>query len=222
MILKQNGLKKTELDWDIYPELIQFCQTKGVNFLTTCFSLKYVSFLSSLGMKEIKAASPDLLNFKMIEALAKNFSHLIISTGMHTLSEIEKAIKFINDNKVNVTLLHSVSLYPTPLDKAWMDKFLWLKTIYPKVGYSDHTVGIEVVKFAMANQALIIEKHFKLGEDGPGRACSWDATPGEITNLVDYRNKLISMSEPEINDSLNSWLDQEEIKSRKRFLNRWK
>jgi len=215
-------IKKTELPEDVYPQLIQECQNNKIKFLTTCFSINYLSFLSSLGIDDVKVASPDLLNFKMIEALAARFKHLFISTGMHSISETENAVDFLIENKINATLLHAVSLYPTPLENAWMAKFFWLKSIYPQVGYSDHTPGIEVAKFAMANGALVIEKHFKLGQYGPGRATAWDARPEEMEELVKYRNFLQQIKGPETKESNIHWLFEEEIKARERFLGRWR
>jgi sialic acid synthase SpsE len=215
-------VKKTELPSEVYPELIEECKKNEIKFITTCFSLKYVNFLSSLKLEEIKVASPDLLNFKMIEALAQRFKHLIISTGMHTIQETEKAIKFLNENKIKATLLHAVSLYPTSLEKAWMNKFLWLKSVYPRVGYSDHTPGVEAAKFAMANGAALIEKHFKLGKFGPGRATPWDAVPEELEEIIRYRNILFQIKGNQIDKERFEWLCEEEKKARERFLKRWK
>ncbi len=215
-------VKKTELPKEVYSQLTEECKKSNVKFLTTCFSIKYVDFLSAQSLEEIKVASPDLLNFKMIEALSGNFKHLIISTGMHTIKEIEKAIEFLNRKSINATLLHTVSLYPTPVEKAWMSKFFWLKSVYSKVGYSDHVPGIEATKFAMANGAEIIEKHFKLGIHGPGRASPWDATPEEMDSLIKYRNFIQQIKGVEIDKETSEWLSNEEIKARERFLGRWR
>jgi len=216
-----NWVKQTELPQEAFYVLIDECKKHNIKFLTTCFGIKYVDFLASLGMYEIKVASPDLLSFKMIKALANHFSHIIISTGMHTIEEIVKAVEFLKDSEINATLLHTVSLYPTPAEKAWMEKFHWLKSIYPRVGYSDHVPGIEAIKYAIANGATIIEKHFKLGKSGPGRASVWDATPEEMTEIVKYRRLLQDMQGYIVEEKLYKWLDEGELKARDRFIGRW-
>ncbi len=118
------------------------------------------------------------------------------------------------------SLLHSVSLYPTPIEKARMNKFLWLREHYPRVGYSNHVADVDVVKFAMDNNAEIIEVHMKLGGNGPGRASDWDLLPEEVEEIVEYREKLTTMSGPSIEGN-EDWLDEGEAKAAKRFIGRW-
>jgi len=214
-------IKRTSLSDETHFELIEECKDNKIQFLTTCFSITRVEFLASLGLEEIKVASPDLLSFSMIEKLAGRFKHLIISTGMHNKKEIKTAIDFLLTNKINATLLHAVSLYPTPTDKAFISKFLWLKDNFPHIGYSHHMVDIEPVKFAMANGAEIVEAHMKLGENGPGRAAPWDILPSDFETLVKYRDSLNQI----LGDK--KWLDEEEFLfseeagARERFIGRW-
>lgn len=214
-------IKQSSLSDDAHFELIKECKTNNIQFLTTCFSINRVGFLVSLGLEEIKVASPDLLSFAMIEKLAEHFKHLIISTGMHNKMEIKKAIDFLSKNDINATLLHAVSLYPTPADKTFMRKYLWLKDNYSHVGYSHHASGIEPIKFAMAHGAEIVEAHMKLGENGPGRATTFDILPSDFVKLVEYRKALKEMM------GSSSWLEAEdhlfpeELKARERFIGRW-
>lgn len=214
-------VRKTSLSDENHFTLIEECRNNRVQFLTTCFSITRVEFLGSLGLDEIKVASPDLLSFSMIEKLYEYFKHLIISTGMHSKEEIKTAIDFLLKNKISATLLHAVSLYPTPANKTFMYKFLWLKDNFPHVGYSHHTSDIEPAKFAMAHGAEIVEAHMKLGEHGPGRASSWDILPGDFKALVKYRDSLNQML------GSKEWLDEErflfseEAVAKKRFTGRW-
>lgn len=214
-------IKDTSLSDEAHFELMDECRKNGVQFLTTCFSIGRIEFLASLGLKEVKVASPDLLSFSMIEKLGENFTHLIISTGMHTKKQIKTAIDFLTKNKINATLLHAVSLYPTPLDRNFMNKFLWLKDNYPHVGYSHHCSNIEPIKFAIANGAEIVEAHFKLGENGPGRAMPFDMLAGDFEELVRYRKILADVLGKE------EWLDDEDFlfpderKAAERFIGRW-
>jgi N,N'-diacetyllegionaminate synthase len=214
-------VKYTSLSDEAHFELIEECRNNKIEFLTTCFSITRADFLSTLGLEEIKIASPDLLSFSMIERLSQDFRHLIISTGMHTQKEIKIAIDFLTKTEINATLLHAVSLYPTPLDKNYMYKFLWLKDNYPHVGFSNHCSSIEPIKFAMANGAEIVEAHLKLGQDGPGRTTPFDILPDDFKELVSYRNTLADILGDE------HWLDEEEFlfpdekKAAERFIGRW-
>jgi sialic acid synthase SpsE len=214
-------VRKTSLSDEDHYELIQECKKNNIKFLTTCFSINRVDFLSSLELDEIKVASPDLLSFSMIEKLARHFRHLIISTGMHSIKQMQRAIRFLLDNKINATLLHTVSLYPTPLDKTFMYKFLWLKSNFPKVGYSNHTPSLEAIRFAMANGARIIEAHMKLSEEGLGRTTPWDLLPSNFREIVSYRETLVRLRGSKDYLSNKDFLFPEENIARKRFIGRW-
>ncbi|MBN2143871.1 MAG: N-acetylneuraminate synthase family protein [Candidatus Aureabacteria bacterium] len=214
-------VSKTTLSDEAHLELMEECRRNEIDFLTTCFSLKRADFLASLGLKEIKVASPDLLSFRMLKKLALSFEHLIISTGMHSLREISSAIDYLTKNKINATLLHSVSLYPTPLEKAYMNKFEWLRSKYPHVGYSNHVPGITPILYAMSHGAEIIEAHMKLGERGPGRATPWDLLPEQFRQVVSYRDELITIHGEEAWIRDEDFLFQEEVKAKDRFIGRF-
>ena len=214
-------VKQTSLSDNDHLELMAECSKYKIDFLTTCFSVSRVDFLSSLGLKEIKIASPDLLSFSMIEKLAENFDHLIISTGMHTVRDIKKAIALLLNNKINATLLHSVSIYPTPLNKSFMYKFLWIKDNFPRVGYSNHVPDTEPVKFSMAHGAQIVEVHMKLGRYGPGRTANWDLTVEQVEDIIRYKNILRSMLGKKKDLNNEDFLYDEEINAAKRFVGRW-
>jgi N,N'-diacetyllegionaminate synthase len=214
-------VQQTSLSDDDHLELMAECSKQKINFLTTCFSISRIDFLSCLGLKEIKIASPDLMSFPMIEKLSEHFDHLVISTGMHSASDIKKAIDFLIKNKINATLLHSVSIYPTPVNKAFMHKFLWLKDNFPNVGYSNHVPDVEPVKFAMAQGAQIVEVHMKLGKYGPGRAADWDLSVEQVEELVSYRNTLKKMLGKKKDLNNEDFLYEEELNAAKRFVGRW-
>lgn len=214
-------VKSTSLSDEAHFELIEECAKNRIQFLSTCFSITRVEFLASLGLEEIKVASPDLLSFSMIEKLSQHFKHLIISTGMHTRKETKSAIDFLLQNKINATLLHAVSIYPTPIDATFMYKFLWLRDSFPHVGYSHHNACIEPVKFAMAHGAEIVEAHMKLGEDGPGRDASWDILPADFESLVKYRNELNLLLGNKEWLSEEDFLFPKEKEAAKRFIGRW-
>jgi len=214
-------IKRTSLSDKDHFELMAECEKHKIGFLTTCFSLSRVDFLSSLGLDEIKIASPDLLSFKMIERLAGRFKHIIISAGMHSRGQIRKAIDFLLSNDINATLLHSVSMYPTPLDKAFMFKFLWLKDNFPSVGYSNHVPDIEPVRFSMAHEARIVEVHMKLGKYGPGRAADWDLSVDQVEDIVRYRDALAGILGKREDMDSEDFLYEEEMRAARRFVGRW-
>lgn len=136
------------------------CDKYNVQFLTTVFDLERIDFLVKLGINSVKVASVDLKHTKLLKALKGKFEHIILSTGMSRPDEVKSAVEVFKGQKI--TLLHCVSLYPTPADKVNLGRMLWLKSFCGSVGYSDHTSGPEVSKLAIAMGAEYIEKHFTL------------------------------------------------------------
>jgi len=136
------------------------CENQGVEFLTTCYDADRIPFLKELGLKKIKVASTDLKHFNFLKKLRENFDEVIVSTGMSTKEEMEKAVDILKGGEF--TIMHCVSVYPTPPEKANMKKLLWLKTLTPHVGYSDHTHGVEAAVYALGMGVKYIEKHFTL------------------------------------------------------------
>ena len=175
---------KSELSDEAHYELIEECKDKGIKFLTTCFDVERVEFLAKLALKEVKVPSPDASSCRMLTALKRQFEHIIISTGMTFEEEIRTTAELMEG--ANYTFLHCVSLYPTPLEKVNLKRMDWLKQLTRSVGYSDHCVGIEAVKLAIARGATYIEKHFSLGEEEGCRFSPWDATPKEVEAIVKF------------------------------------
>jgi sialic acid synthase SpsE len=205
---------KAELFDEAHLILVEECNKRGIRFLTTCFDVERIDFLVKLGLKEIKVGSPDCGSYKMIEKLKDKFNHLIISTGMHYEEEISKTAEILKGK--NFTFLHCVSIYPTPPEKVNLRRMDWLKKFTPSVGYSDHCIGIEAIKLAIARGASYVEKHFTLDEGKCPRTNPWDATPEQMEELVKFGDKcgiLLGESQPEITE--------EEIIARKKFIGRF-
>lgn len=154
-----------ELSDEVHYILKEECKKNGVEFLTTCYDENRIAFLKKLGLKKIKVSSTDLKHFNFLKKLRKNFEEVIVSTGMSTEKEIKKAIKILKSGKY--TLMHCVSVYPCPLEKANMAKLIWLKKNADSVGYSDHTQGVEASVFSMGMGVKYIEKHFTLNRNMP-------------------------------------------------------
>ncbi len=179
-------LKQLTLDFDEYIELSEYCESKNIMFLSTPFDFESIQFLEQLGMEIWKIPSGEITNLPYLVKIAKLKKPIILSTGMCTMFEIESALSVLKDNGVDdITVLHCTTEYPTPFSdvnlkamKAIKDKF------NVKVGYSDHTQGIEVPIAAVAIGATVIEKHFTLDNsmEGPDHKASLE--PNELKAMI--------------------------------------
>lgn len=175
---------RSELSDAAHYELIEECGRQGIQFLTTCFEVERVPFLASLGISTIKVGSADTSSLRMLRLLREHFEHVILSTGMATNEEVRNAVEVLRGRPY--TLMHTVSLYPTPPDRVRLRRMLWLRQFTPSAGYSDHSVGLDAVKIAIAAGAAYVEKHFCLSRNGPGRVMPWDMTPEELEEIVRF------------------------------------
>ncbi|MFP4586329.1 MAG: N-acetylneuraminate synthase family protein [Desulfococcaceae bacterium] len=176
--------EKCGLSDEDHHRLIRACADNGVRFLTTCFDRGRVDFLSNLDLDAIKVASPDLGGRSLLRDLRSRFPRLIVSTGMAHDEEVFQAAETLAG--ADYTFLHCVSLYPTPPERVNMARMDWLRTFTPSVGFSDHTLGTEAAKLAIARGADFVEKHFTISRDLPGRDQAVSAEPDEIKEIADY------------------------------------
>jgi N-acetylneuraminate synthase len=181
-------LKKLELSPENHFELIEYAKQKGVNFLSTAFDLDSLAFLDSLNLNLFKVPSGEITNKPYLQAIAKTKKPVIISTGMANMQEIEDSISVFEEAgylKIDITVLHCNTQYPTPFEDV---NLMAMKSIGDafgvKIGYSDHTNGIEVPTAAVALGATVIEKHFTLDKtmEGPDHKASLD--PKELKEMV--------------------------------------
>lgn len=181
-------LRKLQLPEEWHHELKDYALQKGIAFLSTGFDEESVDFLGTLGMPFFKIPSGEISNRPFIEHIAKKGKPVILSTGMSDIAEIRSAIEVLTLNgidKTMITVLHCNTEYPTPMSDV---NLLAMNTIKEdlgvKVGYSDHTLGIEVPIAAVALGAMIIEKHFTLDKNmtGPDHKASLD--PQELKAMV--------------------------------------
>ena len=205
---------KHQLNDDKHWEIKGMCDKYKIQMLATCFDLNRVEYLSTLGLKTVKIASPDTASYKMINKALEVFDHVIISTGSTTKTELEKTIKLCY--KKNVTFLHCVTIYPCPLNKVNMKRFIWLKDQGLRVGYSDHTLGTEAAKYAISLGAEYVEKHFTLNRELPGRDQKTSATIDEFIDLVLWC-KLINKMRGKFNPSFSV----EEKIFRQNYIGKW-
>lgn len=181
-------LKKLELSQAVHQELIEYCAKKGVQFLSTGFDVESLEFLARLGITIAKVPSGEITNLPYLRKVAVLFPEVILSTGMATITEIKDAVKVLIDNGVSknkITILHCNTEYPTPMEDVNLQAMLHIQQeVGVAIGYSDHTLGIEVPIAAVALGASIIEKHFTLDKTLPGPDHKASLEPDELKAMV--------------------------------------
>lgn len=179
-------LKKLELSHEQFTELKEYCNQNGIMFLSTPFDLESIHFLAELGVKTWKVPSGEITNYPLLRAIGKRKESVIMSTGMCTLEDVHAAVKVLNEfGTIDITLLHCTTEYPAPYDSVNLKAMLTLQKEFGcKVGYSDHTNGIEIPVAAVAMGATVIEKHFTLDKnmEGPDHKASLE--PDELKQMV--------------------------------------
>ena len=169
-------------------ELIKYCDGVGIDFACTPFSKKETDFLvTELNVKFIKVASSDLNNYPFLDYIARKMKLIVLSTGLSTLSEIDCAVKTIEDagNK-RIILLHCVANYPPKDNNVNLNNIDMLRDNYPDypVGFSDHSLGVEIPLAAVAKGACMLEKHFTLDKNMFGWDHKVSADKNEMRSIV--------------------------------------
>lgn len=181
-------LKKLELSKEDHQTLIKYCNKKRINFFSTAFDLDSLQYLAELGLDLVKVPSGEIINLPYLERAAQLFRKIIISTGMATMQEIKDAVHvFIRAgiSKNDITVLHCNTEYPTPMADVNLRAMNQIgQELGVAIGYSDHTLGIEVPVAAVALGASVIEKHFTLDRnlEGPDHKASLE--PIELMQMV--------------------------------------
>tara|TARA_B110000459_G_scaffold51651_1_gene57542 strand:- start:2790 stop:3785 length:996 start_codon:yes stop_codon:yes gene_type:complete len=180
-------LKKLELSNENHNILIEYCKLKNVKFLSTAFDFESMDFLKNK-LDFYKIPSGEITNLPYLEKVAKLGLPVVMSTGMANMQEVREAFEVLLKNglmKEEITILHCNTEYPTPMEDVNLTAMLSIeKELGVKIGYSDHTLGIEVPIAAVAMGATVIEKHFTLDRnmEGPDHKASLE--PGELTAMV--------------------------------------
>ena len=184
---QQDMLKQLELSFGEFVSLKEYCDRKGICFLSTPFDFESIEFLNSIDMPFWKIPSGEVTNYPYLVALAKSGKPVVMSTGMCEMQEIEDAITVLRENGTSeIKLLHCNTEYPTPYEDVNLRAMKTLRDAFGvEVGYSDHTKGIEVPIAAVAMGAAVIEKHFTLDRnmEGPDHKASLE--PQELKQMVD-------------------------------------
>jgi len=181
-------IKKLELTFDDHKELIRHCKKNKISFLSSPFDLESIDLLNKLKIKIFKIPSGEITNLPYLRKIGRLNKKVILSTGMSNLSEIENALNILvreGTSKGNITVLHCNTEYPTPFKDVNLYAMLTIKdTFNIKVGYSDHTVGIEIPIAAAALGATVIEKHLTLNKTMKGPDHKASLEPAELMAMV--------------------------------------
>jgi N,N'-diacetyllegionaminate synthase len=167
-------------------EMAAYCRQRGVTFFSSCFSAREVELLESLDAPAYKVASMDVNHFPLLDVVAATRKPVILSTGMATLGEIERALDRLRGGGSGpVALLHCVSLYPCPPDEVNLRNIPMLaETFGVPVGFSDHSLGVALTIAAVALGACILEKHFTVDKTLEGWDHAISADPADLAAIV--------------------------------------
>ena len=206
--------RKTELSDEDHYVLMDECKKSGIEFLTSCFDMHRVDFLAGLGLESIKVPSTEFSSLTMIKKLRDKFPHLILSTGAITEKELQETLRVLQGSRF--TLLHCMSIYPLPPEKANLNRMKRLRRYAESVGFSDHSLGAELSKAAIAMGAEYIEKHFTIDKSLPGKDQAMSAELDIIKEIVDYAKYIDRVTGKEQYE-----LFQEELEVRKQYIGKW-
>ena len=183
--------EQAELTKERHEELIAYCNEMNISFLSSVFSIDDAKLLVELNCDAVKIPSFESRNINLIKYCNDHFKTVFMSTGTSTLDEIKHSISFFN--KSTLYLMHCVSVYPGKYEIANLPKMIELKKIHNLIGYSDHIEGIESAKIALGLGAVVIEKHFTIDNNLPGRDNKFAILPIELLGLRKYINYINDM-----------------------------
>lgn len=179
---------RLELSYPEFLELHSHCRDRGIEFLSTPFDFESITFLADLGLETFKIPSGEVTNLPHLRKIGALNRNVILSTGMADMLEIKQALEVIigaGTDKDKITILHCNTDYPTPMEDVNLSAMLSIKkALGVKVGYSDHTLGIEIPVAVAALGASVIEKHFTLDKSMPGPDHRASLSPEELKEMV--------------------------------------
>lgn len=181
-------IRRLELDRGMHENLIEHCHARGIGFFSTGFDIESIDMLAELGLDRFKIPSGEITNLPYLRYVGRYGKPVILSTGMANLGEIEAAINVLEQSgtpRDRITVLHCNTEYPTPMADVNLRAMCTIRDAFGvAVGYSDHTLGIEVAIAAVALGATVIEKHFTLDRNLPGPDHKASLEPDELNAMV--------------------------------------
>jgi N,N'-diacetyllegionaminate synthase len=193
-------IKKLELDQNSIEELKKYSDRVGINFICSPFDLLSIDILNQINIPLYKIPSGEITNLPYLRHVGQIGKPIIISTGLATFEEIEKSLTILNNAgtpKSKITVLHCNTAYPTPMIDVNLNAMTSIRNKFGvKVGYSDHTLGIEIPIAAVAMGACVIEKHFTMDRTLPGPDHGASLEPSELKAMIKaIRNIEIAMGD---------------------------
>jgi len=181
-------LRKLELTEAMHHELIAHCASRSIGFFSTGFDIESINMLVSLGQKLFKIPSGEITNLPYLRHIGRLGKEVILSTGMSSMEEIESAINALEDSgtpRTKITVLQCTTAYPAPMSDINLYAMQSIRTKFGvDVGYSDHTLGIEISLAAVALGATVIEKHFTLDRTLPGPDQKASLEPEDLRSMI--------------------------------------
>lgn len=181
-------IKKLELPFEDFIVLKQYCEELKIDFISTPDGEQSLKCLIDLGISKIKIGSTEITNYPFLKKIAQSKKKVILSTGMSTLGEVEKAVDALQENGAkDVELMHCTTDYPTNVEDVNLKAMLTLKSAFQlQVGYSDHTLGFEAAIAAVTMGAVTIEKHITLDREMKGPDHKASMPPTEFAEYVEH------------------------------------
>jgi len=206
---------KAELSDQDHSTLVDLCKKNNVKFLTSVFNINDIKFVSSLSNKAIKIPSHEVYNLDLIKKSCDNFEKIFISVGACEWNEFNNILNSDIDLK-KIYFMHCVSSYPLSEENVNFPKLLNIKKAHSQIGYSGHLKGIEDAIAAISFGAMIVEKHFTIDNDLPGRDNKFALLPSEMKLISNYRDIFSKMN---IDKGLN--VQECEMDIYKNYRGRW-
>jgi len=202
-------LKNLELTLDEEVAFIELCKKRGIKSMTTVFATETVDEVKGLGYDAVKVASYDCGSVPLLEKLADSFSQLFVSTGATTDEELLKSAKLLRDKSVDFSLLHCVTIYPTPWDEMNLSRMDILRILSGKTGLSSHPLtreyGILADQVALALGAECIERHYTVLEESETKDGPVSINPVQLKELCDFAKLSKSEQQAYIRDNIPNW-----------------
>ncbi len=179
-------IRKISLKHEDFISIKAYCDKAKITFLSTPFDIPSINFLSTLDMKLWKIPSGEITNYPYLVEIAHTGNDIFLSTGMSTMDEVGNAYRLLKENgSGDITLLHCTTEYPAPFDSVNLSAMLSMQKEFGcRIGYSDHTTGIEIPIAAVAMGATVIEKHFTLDRNMEGPDHKASLQPDELKNMI--------------------------------------
>jgi N,N'-diacetyllegionaminate synthase len=191
---QQTMLRKLELTEAMHNELISHCVLRDIKFFSTGFDIESIDMLANLGQELFKIPSGEITNLPYLRHIGQLEKNVILSTGMSSMNEIESAINVIEESgtpRGRITVLQCTSAYPAPAQDVNLIAIQNIRNKFGvEVGYSDHTLGIEISLAAVALGATVIEKHFTLDRTLPGPDHKASLEPSELKFMIEGIRKI--------------------------------